>query len=170
MIPQIICVVGPTATRQNENGRGCWPTASAARWCPWTPCRSTGAWPSAPPPPLRRRWRASPTTWWAWPIPPRAGPWPGSYRRPMSVCRISSAGARRPILVGGTGLYLESLIRGTDFAAGQRRRCDPAAPAAAAGAGGRRPAAGRAANQSTRTAPQGCTPADEKRILRALEV
>ena len=25
---------------------------------------------------------------------------------------------RRPILVGGTGLYLESLIRGTDFAAG----------------------------------------------------
>ena len=27
---------------------------------------------------------------------------------------------RRPILVGGTGLYLESLIRGTDFAAARR--------------------------------------------------
>lgn len=92
MIPQIICVVGPTATGKTKMG-----VALAHRFGGEVVSvdsmqiyRGMAIGTAAP---LRRRWRASPTTWWAWPIPPRAGPWPGSYRRPMSVCRISSAGA-----------------------------------------------------------------------------
>ena len=66
---------------------------------------------------------------------------------------------RRPILVGGTGLYLESLIRGTDFAAGSaggvtRQRLQQRLEQEGVG-----PLLAELQTRSTRTAPQGCTPA-----------
>ena len=76
---------------------------------------------------------------------------------------------RRPILVGGTGLYLESLIRGTDFAAGSadgetRQRLQQRLEQEGVGpllAELRAIDPGSAARLH---------PSDEKRILRALEV
>lgn len=76
---------------------------------------------------------------------------------------------RRPVLVGGTGLYLDALLRGTDFAGGSsggelreelRRRL--AAEGAAA-----------LLEELRRIDPETAArlhPHDEKRILRALEV
>ena len=76
---------------------------------------------------------------------------------------------RRPVLVGGTGLYLDALLRGTDFAAGSsggaireslcRRLAAEGAPALLA--------------QLQTVDPEAASrlhPNDEKRILRALEV
>ena len=76
---------------------------------------------------------------------------------------------RRPVLVGGTGLYLDALLRGTDFAGGSsggelreelRRRL------AAEGAAALLEELGRI---DPETAAR-LHPHDEKRILRALEV
>ena len=76
---------------------------------------------------------------------------------------------RRPVLVGGTGLYLDAILRGTDFAPGQ------------SGGAVRRELEARLAEagiepllRELRTVdPQAAErlhPSDEKRILRALEV
>ncbi len=76
---------------------------------------------------------------------------------------------KRPVLVGGTGLYLDALVRGTDFAAG------------AQGGAKRRELQQRLAQEGASTLLEelrGIDPAcaarlhlrDEKRIVRALEV
>ena len=60
---------------------------------------------------------------------------------------------RRPILVGGTGLYLDALLRGIDFAAGSQ---DTANYGSGCGRRVRR-RCWRSCGASTRTAPHGCT-------------
>ncbi len=167
MIPQIICVVGPTATGKRKWAWR-WPTASAARWCPWTLCRSIGAWPSAPPPPLggdgghphHMVGVADPAESWS----------VARFVSEADVCvqDILRRG-RRPILVGGTGLYLESLIRGTDFAAGSaggvtRQRLQQRLEQEGVG-----PLLAELQTIDPDSAAR-LHPGDEKRILRALEV
>ena len=76
---------------------------------------------------------------------------------------------RRPILVGGTGLYLESLIRGTDFAAGSaggvtRQRLQQRLEQEGVG-----PLLAELQTIDPDSAAR-LHPGDEKRILRALEV
>ena len=76
---------------------------------------------------------------------------------------------RRPILVGGTGLYLESLIRGTDFAAGSaggvtRQRLQQRLEQEGVG-----PLLAELQAIDPDSAAR-LHPSDEKRILRALEV
>ena len=76
---------------------------------------------------------------------------------------------RRPILVGGTGLYLESLIRGTDFAAGSadgetRQRLQQRLEQEGIG-----PLLAELQTIDPDSAAR-LHPGDEKRILRALEV
>ena len=76
---------------------------------------------------------------------------------------------RRPILVGGTGLYLESLIRGTDFAAGSadgetRQRLQQRLEQEGVG-----PLLAELRAIDPDSAAR-LHPSDEKRILRALEV
>ena len=117
MIPQIICVVGPTATGKTKMG-----VALARRFGGEVVSvdsmqiyRGMAIGTAAPTPeemegiPHHMVGVADPAESW-------------------SVARFVSEAdtcvqdilrrGRRPILVGGTGLYLESLIRGTDFAAG----------------------------------------------------
>ena len=64
---------------------------------------------------------------------------------------------KRPVLVGGTGLYLDALLRGIDFAAGSqdtplRRQLQEQLRR-----GGPRRRCWRSCGASTRTAPHGCT-------------
>ena len=89
-----------------------------------------------------------------------------------AACRTSSRAGKLPVLVGGTGLYLDALVRGTDVcrrtAAGGAVR-----QASAAAAGSRRASAALLAELAAvdpETAPRGSILRDEKRILRALEV
>ena len=119
MIPQVICVVGPTATGKTKMG-----VALAHRF--------GGEVVSVDSMQIYRRMdigTAKPTKEEMGGIPHHmidvADP-----EEDFSVARFVSEAdvcvqdilrrGRRPILVGGTGLYLESLIRGTDFAAARR--------------------------------------------------
>ena len=150
MIPQIICVVGPTATGKTKMG-----VALAHRFGGEVVSvdsmqiyRGMAIGTAAPTPeemegiPHHMVGVADPAESWS----------VARFVSEADVCvqDILRRG-RRPILVGGTGLYLESLIRGTDFAAGS----------ACSGGWSRRASARcwRSCKPSTRTAPQGCTPA-----------
>ena len=154
MIPQIICVVGPTATGKTKMG-----VALARRFGGEVVSvdsmqiyRGMAIGTAAPTPeemegiPHHMVGVADPAESW-------------------SVARFVSEAdtcvqdilrrGRRPILVGGTGLYLESLIRGTDFAAGSaggvtRQRLQQRLEQARCWQNCR---------PSTRTAPQGSIPA-----------
>ena len=117
MIPQIICVVGPTATGKTKMG-----VALARRFGGEVVSvdsmqiyRGMAIGTAAPTPgemegiPHHMVGVADPAESWS----------VARFVSEADVCvqDILRRG-RRPILVGGTGLYLESLIRGTDFAAG----------------------------------------------------
>ena len=117
MIPQIICVVGPTATGKTKMG-----VALAHRFGGEVVSvdsmqiyRGMAIGTAAPTPeemegiPHHMVGVADPAESWS----------VARFVSEADVCvqDILRRG-RRPILVGGTGLYLESLIRGTDFAAG----------------------------------------------------
>ena len=92
MIPQIICVVGPTATGKTKMG-----VALARRFGGEVVSvdsmqiyRGMAIGTAAPTP---EEMEGIPHHMVGVADPPRAGPWPGSYRRPTPACRISSAGA-----------------------------------------------------------------------------
>ena len=119
MIPQIICVVGPTATGKTKMG-----VALAHRFGGEVVSvdsmqiyRGMAIGTAAPTPeemegiPHHMVGVADPAESWS----------VARFVSEADVCvqDILRRG-RRPILVGGTGLYLESLIRGTDFAAARR--------------------------------------------------
>lgn len=92
------------------------------------------------------------------------------YAAEADACvREILARGRLPILVGGTGLYLDALLRGTDFAPGEAGgavRAELTERLAREGIGPLL-AALRAADPETAARLH---PHDEKRILRALEV
>ena len=119
MIPQVICVVGPTATGKTKMG-----VALAHRFGGEVVSvdsmqiyRGMAIGTAAPTPeemegiPHHMVGVADPAESWS----------VARFVSEADVCvqDILRRG-RRPILVGGTGLYLESLIRGTDFAAARR--------------------------------------------------
>ena len=168
MIPQIICVVGPTATGKTKMG-----VALARRFGGEVVSvdsmqiyRGMAIGTAAPTPeemegiPHHMVGVADPAESW-------------------SVARFVSEAdtcvqdilrrGRRPILVGGTGLYLESLIRGTDFAAGSaggvtRQRLQQRLEQEGVG-----PLLAELQAIDPDSAAR-LHPSDEKRILRALEV
>lgn len=157
MIPQIICVVGPTATGKTKMG------VALAR-------RFGGEVVSVDSMQIYRGMAigtAAPTPEEMEGIPPPPGG-RGRSRRELvrGPVRIGGRHLRAgypppgppPILVGGTGLYLESLIRGTDFAAGSAG----GVTRSACSSGWSRRASARCwqnCRPSTRTAPQGSIPA-----------
>ena len=168
MIPQIICVVGPTATGKTKMG-----VALAKRFSGEVVSvdsmqiyRGMEIGTAAPTPeemagvPHHMIGVADPAENW-------------------SVARFTQAAdacvqdilrrGKRPVLVGGTGLYLDALIRGTDFAAGSQ------------GTEIRQELQRRARNEGIETlleelrridpiAAEKLHLRDEKRIIRALEV
>lgn len=168
MIPQIICVVGPTATGKTKMG-----VALAHRFGGEVVSvdsmqiyRGMAIGTAAPTPeemegiPHHMVGVADPAESWS----------VARFVSEADVCvqDILRRG-RRPILVGGTGLYLESLIRGTDFAAGSAGGVTRQRPAAAAGAEGIGPLLAELQTIDPDSAAR-LHPGDEKRILRALEV
>jgi len=93
---------------------------SAARSSPATRCTSTAAWPSVPPRRRQRRCRAFRITWSASP----------TRGKNYSVARYADDAAKcvddilsrgkQPVIVGGTGLYLNALLAGHGFAGGDK--------------------------------------------------
>lgn len=168
MIPQIICVVGPTATGKTKMG-----VALAHRFGGEVVSvdsmqiyRSMAIGTAAPTPeemegiPHHMVGVADPAESWS----------VARFVSEADVCvqDILRRG-RRPILVGGTGLYLESLIRGTDFAAGSaggvtRQRLQQRLEQEGVG-----PLLAELQTIDPDSAAR-LHPGDEKRILRALEV
>ena len=72
-----------------------WPWRRACRsrsWSP-TPARSTAAWISAPPSPMRPRAQQCRITCWTWSIPMRRSRWPTGSRRHGAWCRRSGIAA-----------------------------------------------------------------------------
>ena len=164
MPPKILVISGPTASGKTRLAveLAC---ATAARWSPPTPCRSTAGWTSALPSPPRRRCGHPP------PHAGRADP-----EEDFSVARYvelaapawttswhgaSSHRGRRD------GSYLDSLLSGRTFA--------PFSPTAVS-APGWRPALtpwGGHAGELAAADPEAAArlhPNDRKRIVRALEV
>ena len=168
MIPQIICVVGPTATGKTKMG-----VALAHRFGGEVVSvdsmqiyRGMAIGTAAPTPeemegiPHHMVGVADPAESWS----------VARFVSEADVCvqDILRRG-RRPILVGGTGLYLESLIRGTDFAAGSaggvtRQRLQQRLEQEGVG-----PLLAELQTIDPDSAAR-LHPGDEKRILRALEV
>lgn len=90
-------------------------------------------------------------------------------RDAQRVCQDILARGKRPIIVGGTGLYIDSLLRGTDFAPvaedeGLRQRLTAEYDAL----GGEAMHARLAAVDPARA--EKLAPTDKRRIVRALEV
>lgn len=168
MIPQVICVVGPTATGKTKMG-----VALARRFGGEVVSvdsmqiyRGMAIGTAAPTPeemegiPHHMAGVADPAESWS----------VARFVSEADVCvqDILRRG-RRPILVGGTGLYLESLIRGTDFAAGSadgetRQRLQQRLEQEGIG-----PLLAELQTIDPDSAAR-LHPGDEKRILRALEV
>ena len=168
MIPQVICVVGPTATGKTKMG-----VALAHRFGGEVVSvdsmqiyRGMAIGTAAPTPeemegiPHHMVGVADPAESWS----------VARFVSEADVCvqDILRRG-RRPILVGGTGLYLESLIRGTDFAAGSadgetRQRLQQRLEQEGVG-----PLLAELRAIDPDSAAR-LHPSDEKRILRALEV
>ena len=168
MIPQIICVVGPTATGKTKMG-----VALAHRFGGEVVSvdsmqiyRGMAIGTAAPTPeemegiPHHMVGVADPAESWS----------VARFVSEADVCvqDILRRG-RRPILMGGTGLYLESLIRGTDFAAGSaggvtRQRLQQRLEQEGVG-----PLLAELQTIDPDSAAR-LHPGDEKRILRALEV
>lgn len=167
MPPKILVITGPTASGK-PGWRRSWPSAITARWCPPIPCRYTAAWTSAPPNPRRRKCG----------VPhhmidvadPEEDFSAARYVDMAAACvdDVLSCG-KLPVLAGGTGLYIDSLLSGRTFAA-----FDGASPlrseleARYAREGGE--ALLRELARADPDAAARLHPNDAKRIVRALEV
>ena len=116
---------------------------------PPTRCSSTRAWRSSPAPPTPRERRGSSTGCSASCRSPRAPP-PGDFaRRAHAEIDGLIAGGRRPIVVGGTGLYLRAALAELDL----RPPADPAIRERYAG--GRARGRAGAARRARRARPGG---------------
>ena len=137
------------------------------RWSTPTPCSCTEAWTSAP---RRCRWtsaagcRITCSTCWT----SRSGrASPCTSETPAPPWRTSVARGRTPILVGGSGLYVQAVIDEIDFPA-----TDPELRAALQRRAEQVGAAGLHARlaELDPAAAAAIEPANARRIVRALEV
>ena len=88
------------------------PSDSAPRSSPSTACRSTAAWISAPQSPLPKSARASRTTFSTCARPASRSQPPSTSPSPTTPCEISPPAPAKPLFIGGTALYIKSLLVG----------------------------------------------------------